>query len=214
MAKSIFIFVLLLTMISCNDNKSNVKDYPIHPVVFTDVKLTDHFWKPRLDTNRIITIPYDFKKSEETGRIDNFAIAGGNKKGAFTGIRYNDSDVFKIMEGAAYSLSTDPDPELENYMDSLIALIADAQEEDGYLYTARTINPDTVVRYTGKTRWSQLKDSHELYNIGHMYEAAVAYYITWTSQNQTGIFHIFHEWNYLHISTKIESPVCWVAMTD
>ncbi len=169
---------ILFSIISLSQkkDKSNNKDYPYQPVSFTNVRFTDNFWLPRLDTNRKITIPFDFKKSEETHRIDNFVVAGGLKEGSFIGIRYNDSDVFKIMEGAAYSLNNHPDPELEKYMDNLIKNIAAAQEDDGYLYTCRTINPDSLPRGAGDKRWSNLKDSHELYNIGHMYEAAVAYY--------------------------------------
>ncbi len=151
-------------------------DYPYKPVPFTRVKITDRFWQPRIETNRLVTIPYDFTKSEETGRIENFEVAAGMKKGEFIGRRYNDSDVFKIMEGAAYSLASHPDPELEKYMDDLIVKIAGAQEEDGYLYTNRTIDPGKTAPYAGKERWSYLDQSHELYNVGHMYEAAVAYY--------------------------------------
>ena len=176
MKKPFLLLLATILAVSCSDKDNNMKDYPVKPVAFTNVKFTDNFWLPRLDTNRIITIPYDFKKCEETCRIDNFAIAGGLKKGSFVGIRYNDSDVYKVIEGASYSLNIHPDPELEKYLDDLIAKIAAAQEDDGYLYTCRTINPDSLPAYTGKTRWSQLKDSHELYNIGHLYEAAVAYY--------------------------------------
>ncbi|MFC1635313.1 glycoside hydrolase family 127 protein [Planctomycetota bacterium] len=145
-------------------------------VPFTVVTFADEFWSPRMQTNREVTIPYDFKKCEETGRIDNFAKAGGLEEGEFKGIRFDDSDVFKVIEGAAYSLSLYPDPELDKYLDDLIAKIAAAQEEDGYLYTCRTIDPDTLPRGAGDTRWSLLASSHELYNVGHMYEAAVAHY--------------------------------------
>ncbi|MEN8153006.1 MAG: galactose-1-epimerase [Acidobacteriota bacterium] len=177
MKKTLIIFILIILTGSLM-NKENIvrKDYPFKPVSFTEVKFTDNFWLPRLNINRNITIPYDFKKCEETHRIDNFAIAGGLKEGAFKGIRYNDSDVFKVIEGASYSLNIHPDPELEKYLDNLIKKIAAAQEDDGYLYTCRTIDPENLPGYTGATRWSQLKDSHELYNIGHMYEAAVAYF--------------------------------------
>jgi uncharacterized protein len=168
---SLAVFVLIF---SCGSKTS--KDYPIQPVPFTDVKLNDNFWAPRLETNRIVTVPYDFKKCEETGRLDNFAKAGGLMAGEFVGIRYNDSDVFKIIEGASYSLSLSPDPDLEKYLDDLIFKIAAAQEDDGYLYTTRTINPDKPARAAGDTRWSYLNHSHELYNVGHMYEAAVAFY--------------------------------------
>ncbi len=170
------LLIVLFFMGSCSNKKNNMKDYPVNPVAFTNVKFTDNFWLPRLDTNRNVSISYDFTKCEETHRIDNFAIAGGLKEGSFIGIRYNDSDVFKVIEGASYSLNIYPDQELEDYLDDLIAKIAAAQEDDGYLYTCRTINPDSLPSYTGETRWSQLKDSHELYNIGHMYEAAVAFY--------------------------------------
>ena len=176
MKKCITFSVIIIFLASCSTKKNKISDYPVKPVPFTDVQFIDNFWLPRLDTNRIITIPYDFKKCEETDRLNNFAVAGGLKEGSFVGIRYNDSDVYKVIEGAAYSLSIHPDPELEKFLDDLIAKIAAAQEDDGYLYTCRTINPDSMPRHTGKTRWSQLKDSHELYNIGHMYEAAVAYY--------------------------------------
>ncbi len=176
MKKLNLLLLVTIFVVSCSNKDNSIKDYPVKPVAFTDVKFTDNFWLPRLDTNRIITIPYDFRKCEETHRIDNFAIAGGLQSGSFVGIRYNDSDVFKVIEGASYSLNIYPDPELEKYLDDLIAKIAAAQEDDGYLFTCRTINPDSLPRHTGETRWSQLKDSHELYNIGHMYEAAVAYY--------------------------------------
>jgi len=152
------------------------KDYAIKPVPFTQVQVTDSFWLPRIETNRKVTIPFAFKKCEETGRISNFEKAGGLIQGEFEGIRYNDSDVYKIMEGAAYSLSLRDDPELEKYMDELITKIAAAQEEDGYLYTARTIDPENPPPGAGEERWSNLGSSHELYNVGHMYEAAVAYF--------------------------------------
>jgi DUF1680 family protein len=154
----------------------DMHDYPITPVSFTKVKIEDNFWLPRLETNRKVTIPYDFEKCEETGRIQNFEVAGGLREGKFVGIRFNDSDVFKIMEGAAYSLAIYPDPELDSYLDQLISKIASAQEDDGYLYTARSINPGNLPSSTGKERWSFLDQSHELYNVGHMYEAAVAHY--------------------------------------
>jgi len=165
---------MLLFIAACA--KQSPKDYPIKPVPFTDVQISDQFWQPRMEINRTVTIPYDFKKCEETGRIDNFAKAGGLMEGEFVGIRYNDSDVYKVIEGAAYSLRLHPDPQLEQYLDDLIAKIAAAQEDDGYLYTARTINPAKPPKNAGAERWSYLIHSHELYNVGHMYEAAVAYY--------------------------------------
>ena len=152
-------------------------DYPIRPVTFTDVRFTDAFWLPRLEINRTVTLPYDFEKCEETGRVANFLKAAGKMEGPHEGLFFNDSDVFKVLEGAAYSLHLHPDPELGAYLDDLITNIAAAQEEDGYLYTARTIDPEAVkADKEGLTRWSRLQHNHELYNLGHLYEAAVAHY--------------------------------------
>ena len=153
-----------------------IRDYPIQPVPFTQVSIQDEFWKPRIETVIKVTIPYDFEKCEETGRIDNFSKAAGLMDGAHEGIFYNDSDVFKVVEGAAYALQIAPDPELESYVDDLIDKFTAAQEDDGYLYTARTIDPANVPERCGPERWSNLVVNHELYNVGHMYEAAVAYH--------------------------------------
>jgi DUF1680 family protein len=153
------------------------RDYPIRPVPFTAVRLTDAFWAPRIETNRTITIPAIFKKCEETGRIDNFAIAGGLMKGEYKGERYNDTDVYKTIEGASYSLMVHPDPALDHYLDGVIAKVAAAQEPDGYLYTPRTASPGKIQPGTGAERWAELAVSHELYNAGHLYEAAAAHYL-------------------------------------
>ncbi|RPG56989.1 MAG: glycoside hydrolase family 127 protein [Flavobacteriales bacterium TMED235] len=161
----------------------SVKDYPFVPVPFTKVSINDEFWGPRILTNRGVTIPDTFEKSEETGRIKNFAIAGGLEEGEHEGIFFNDSDVFKIIEGAGYSLNVNPDPKLKDYVDGVIAKIAAAQEEDGYLYTQRTINPSKVQQGAGEKRWDHMIHNHELYNVGHMYEAAVAYYLATGEKN-------------------------------
>ncbi len=152
-------------------------DYPITPISFTDVVFTDTFWRPRLITNQTITLPANFVKSEETGRISNFAKAGGLMEGKHEGIFFNDSDVFKIVEGAAYTLASMQDNELDAYLDKLIRLFAAAQEQDGYLYTARTIDPENAPAVIGKARWENIQIAHELYNVGHMYEAAAAHYL-------------------------------------
>ena len=158
-------------------------DYPFQPAEMTNVTMKAGFWLPRFETNRVVTVQVDFRKSEETGRISNFEYAGERRGCGFQGIPFNDSDVYKIIEGAAYTLSTHPDPELEKYLDDLIEKIAKAQEPDGYLYTARTLNFNygykngrAEYRMMGPTRWSHCAHSHELYNVGHMYEAAAAYY--------------------------------------
>lgn len=152
-------------------------DYPTTPVPLTHVTFADTFWAPRLETVRTVTLRAAFTQSEETGRIKNFEIAGGLAEGAFcTRYSFDDSDVFKIIEGAGYALATKKDPELERYVDGLVAKIAKAQEPDGYLFTARTIAPSNPIAMAGKERWVNLEHSHELYNLGHLYEAAVAYY--------------------------------------
>ena len=152
-------------------------DYPIRPVPFTDVEIDDSFWSPRMETNREVTIPYALQMCEETGRIDNFAIAGGLMEGSHQGYYFNDSDVAKVIEGAAYSLALYPDPELEAYVDDVIDKIAAAQEEDGYLYTARTAMTPDHLPPGGEKRWSNIEHGHELYNLGHMIEGAIAYYL-------------------------------------
>jgi DUF1680 family protein len=153
------------------------KDYPVRPVAFTDVKITDAFWAPRLETNRTVSVPSALKMNEETGRVDNFRKAARLMTGPYKGKRYNDSDVYKAMEGAAYTLMLHPDPALRKQLDDLVAIIGQAQEPDGYLYTTRTIDPKNPAPGAGPERWSNLRVSHELYNVGHMYEAAVAHYL-------------------------------------
>jgi len=174
----VLLIILILTIFSPSCKKTSRADYPFTPVSFKSVKLTDAFWAPRIETNRTVTIPYAFKLCEETGRVTNFEIAGGLKQGSFCSkYPFDDSDVYKIIEGAAYSISVHPDSELEKYVDGVITKIAAAQELDGYLYTARTIDPQhPPVDWVGKERWSNLYMSHELYNVGHLYEAAVAYF--------------------------------------
>jgi DUF1680 family protein len=167
-------------------------DYPAAPVPFTDVHLTDAFWAPRLDTNRTVTIPHNFKMSEDTGRIKNFEMAAAALGGATDGkycssYPFDDSDVYKTIEAASYALATHPDPELEGYVDRLVAKIAAAQEPDGYLYAARTIGGPPPQPWLGKERWSHLYMSHELYNLGHLYEAAAAHYQATKKKNLLGI---------------------------
>jgi DUF1680 family protein len=174
--------ILLTVMaVSCEVMKNKEKEagYPITPVPFTDITLKDNFWSRRIETNRTVTIPFGFEKCEEEGRIRNFARAGGFLKGGYEGkMPFDDSDVYKIIEGASYSLTVHPDPKLAKYIDDIIEKIAAAEEGDGYLCTWKTINPDTTPAWWVKPgpRWYSLGSSHELYNAGHMYEAAVAHY--------------------------------------
>jgi DUF1680 family protein len=159
------------------------RDYPVKPVPFTAVHFTDAFWLPRIETNRTVSIPFAFEKCEETKRVYNFERAGAVLRGEEVkdrtppGYPFDDSDLYKVVEGAAYALSVRKDPKLEAYLDGLITKIAAAQEKDGYLYTTRTIDPEHPHRWAGTKRWEKEKvDSHELYDLGHLYEAAVAYY--------------------------------------
>ncbi len=169
------IMLLLMIFIYCSSSK--MKDYPIQPVPFTKVQITDNFWKSRMEINRTVTIPHAFQKCAETGRFDNFAIAGGLKTGEHQGIfPFDDTDVYKTLEGASYSLMVHPDARLEAYLDSLINLIALAQEDDGYLYTARTNKAERLKNWFGEKRWEKIRGSHELYNLGHLYEAAAAHF--------------------------------------
>ena len=159
------------------------RDYPVKPVPFTSVHFTDAFWAPRLEINRKVTIPFAFKKDEETKRIYHFERAAAVLRGETLtdksppGYPFDDTDVYKVIEGAAYALNVEPDPKLESYVDGLIDKIAAAQEPDGYLYTTRTIDPQKPHQWAGTKRWELEKiNSHELYDLGHLYEAAVAYY--------------------------------------
>ena len=161
-------------------------DYPIKNVSFADAKATGGFWFDRLETNRVSTLATDWAKCAETPRIANLTNAAARALGTFGGIPFDDSDVYKVMEGTAYVLAQHPDEELERKLDWLIGQVANAQEPDGYLYSARTLGYSLSaedkkawgVKMMGAVRWSNIYDSHELYNLGHMIEAAVARYET------------------------------------
>jgi DUF1680 family protein len=175
-AALISLFALALPGCRARTAASSALDYPIRPVPFTQVRLTDPFWAPRLETNRTVSVPYALRMNEETGRVDNFRKAARLMPGPHKGRRFNDSDVYKAMEAAAYTLRLNPDPALERSLDDLIVLIGQAQEPDGYLYTTRTNDPAHPAPGAGPERWSNLRVSHELYNVGHMYEAAVGHF--------------------------------------
>lgn len=154
-------------------------DYPIQPVDFTHVHVHDRFWTPRMETNANITIPYVLQKCRENGRMDNFLKAAGKLPPTKTSeFPFDDTDLYKLIEGISYTLQVKKNPNLEKQLDSLIAIIADAQEPDGYLYTFRTMKPETLHPWISPRRWEKDPDlSHELYNCGHLYEAAVAHYL-------------------------------------
>ncbi|MCE5267267.1 MAG: glycoside hydrolase family 127 protein [Planctomycetaceae bacterium] len=145
------------------------KHRTLSAVPFTAVKFEDAFWTPRLVTNREVSLPHNFEWCERTGRIDNFAKAGKLMPGKFEGLCFNDSDVFKVLEGASYSLAAHADSALDKTVDGVVRKIAAAQQPDGYLNTYFTLAEP------GK-RWTRLASHHELYCAGHMIEAAVAHY--------------------------------------
>jgi len=151
-------------------------DYAIRAVPSSAVTIDDEFWAPKLETNRRVTIPHILRENDATGRVANFEKAAGKKQGAYEGRRFNDTDVYKIIEAASYSLALVPDPGLSTRLDALIDLIAASQEKDGYLMPARTIDPAHPAPGLGPERWAYENGSHELYNAGHLYEAAVAHF--------------------------------------
>lgn len=152
-------------------------DYPIAPVAFNKIKLTDQFWLPRLTVQKNETIPFALKKTERA--VDNLRLTGAFLRGEDASKpfphRFVSSDLYKVMEGAAYSLTLDRNPRLEEEMDQLIRIIGQAQQDDGYLYVAHTCG---IARPSemGEEPYSWVVHSHELYNMGHMYEGAVAYF--------------------------------------
>ncbi len=187
-----------LTCIYITGNAQINHGYPIDPVPFTSVKVTDKFWGQRLQASREVTIPLAFNKCEETGRYENFVKAAHpSDTYKVEGLSFDDTDVYKTIEGASYSLQTYPDKKLQKYIDSVLVIVAGAQEPDGYLYTARTMNPKHPHNWAGKERWVAVENlSHEFYNLGHMIEGAVAHY------QATG------KRNFLNIAIKYADCVC------
>ena len=171
--------IILLTSADKN-KKANHQDggYPITPVQFTSVKVSDGFWGQRLKASREVTIPLAFSKCEETGRYENFVKAAHpSEEYKVGGLAFDDTDVYKTIEGASYVLQTYPDKKLEAYIDSVLVIVAAGQEPDGYLYTSRTMNPKHPHNWSGDHRWEKVEVlSHELYNLGHMVDGAVAHY--------------------------------------
>jgi uncharacterized protein len=141
----------------------------LRAVPFTEVKIQDAFWAPRRETNRLASIPVNLENLEKSGNLENLRLAAKRATQGFQGPVFMDSDVYKALEAAAYSLATDPDPALDRRLDDIIAILAAAQQPDGYL------NSYYTVKEPGR-RWSNLRDNHELYCAGHMFEAAVAHY--------------------------------------
>lgn len=162
--------------------KAQTHGYPFTQVPFTQVKIAEHsFWGQRLKAAREVTIPLAFGKCQSEGRYENFVKAAHPSEtydvSSFMGFPFDDTDVYKTIEGASYILQTYPDRRLKAYIDSVLDIVAAAQEPDGYLYTPRTINPKKPHSWSGMQRWSREEaGSHELYNLGHMVDAACAHY--------------------------------------
>ena len=180
MRSSLF-FASLLLLTGCSNSGQQMmvnSQYPIDPVPFTSVKVDGGFWGQRLQASREVTVPLAFSKCEETGRYRNFENAAHPSDTIHVGgFSFDDTDVYKTIEGASYLLQTYPDEKLKNYIDSVLVIVAGAQEPDGYLYTARTMNPKHPHEWAGSKRWEKVEElSHEFYNLGHMLEAAVAHY--------------------------------------
>lgn len=155
--------------------------YSLEPIDIRNIKLTDAFWLPIIQRVQETTLAFALEKCAEEGRFDNFLIAGGQMEGVVKGaMPFDDTDVYKIIEGASNSLISAPNPSLEKLLDSLIAIVKVGQEADGYLTTWRTINPAKPpapwVAVDKGVRWESLNMSHELYNAGHLYEAAVVHH--------------------------------------
>ena len=178
MKKIMAVALLFPTLSSSAQEKLSSHGYPIDPVPFTSVKVTDSFWGQRLKASRETTIPLAFSKCEETGRYQNFVKAAHpNDTIKVGGLAFDDTDVYKTIEGASYLLQTYPDRKLEQYIDSVLTIVAAAQEPDGYLYTSRTMNPRHPHEWAGSKRWEKVEElSHEFYNLGHMVEGAIAHY--------------------------------------
>ena len=172
----------------CLGLSAQQRDYPYTAVSFTSVHLSDNFWLPRIKVNHNITIPASFERCERTGRVKNFEMAAVQSGKFCTIFPFDDTDIYKTIEGASFSLSLFPDKKLEAYIDSLIDKVAKAQEPDGYLYTARTIDPLHPHAWSGMKRWEKERElSHELYNSGHLYEAAAAHFAATGKRNLLNI---------------------------
>jgi len=185
--KKLIFALLALIALNCSRESSKYSDYPITAVGIRNVILNDNFWLPKIKTIQDVTIRYAFDKCDKEGRMENFLIAGGVEKGTTKGkMPFDDTDLYKIIEGASYSLISNPNPELEAYIDSIIAIIKIGQEPDGYLTTWFTINREKPPAWwvkPSKTRWENEVSSHELYNSGHLFEAAAAHFLATGKRN-------------------------------
>jgi DUF1680 family protein len=153
-------------------------DYPLKPVPFNRVEMTSDFGRPRLQTQRKTLVPFAFERTQPG--VEHLKAArdflAGKKVEGHRAHRFIDSDLYKVMEGAAYLLQLRSDPELEKTLDDLADVIAGAQHENGYLYPSHTTGAGSSKNMMGDKPYTFIVHSHELYNVGHLYEAAIAYY--------------------------------------
>jgi len=163
------LFILLTGVIQSAEGQ----DYKLRPLSLKKVRVTDQFWVPRIEINRTVTIPLVLQKCQEKGFIDAFEKAGGLTHAEHKGHlgAWSDTDVYKVIEGASYSLQNHPDRELEEFIDGIIDKIAAAQWEDGYLYTRYSL----PLRQPEK-RYSDVTHDHEIFCAGELLEMAVAYF--------------------------------------
>ncbi|WP_346856070.1 beta-L-arabinofuranosidase domain-containing protein [uncultured Draconibacterium sp.] len=161
--------LLLIVVFIVGTYALQAQKYAVKPVPFNKVKINDNFWAPRLEAHAHTTLETCITQTQDsTERINNFAKAAGVMEGKHEGIYFDDSDVYKAMEGIAYSLINNPNKKNEALLDKWIGLIAKAQQPDGYLNTFYTLNHPTE-------RWTDM-EKHEMYCGGHMIEAAVAHH--------------------------------------
>ena len=174
--RALFLAGVTAVTLTMNATAKTVGPAPIQEVPFTQVHLNDGFWTPRIEINRTVSIPSAFRECEANGRFDNFALAAGLIEGEHKGdFSFDDTDPYKVIEGASYSLAVHYDAKLDHYLDSVINIIAQAQEPDGYLTTCVTNKCTRLSGWWGTHRWEKI-NSHELYNSGHLIESAVAHY--------------------------------------
>ena len=200
--------VLLIAVCSCTDTNPTISSQTLTPVPFHEVKLTDSFWLPRLITQKQTLVPFALDKTQPA--VDNLRKTANFLKGIPDELpfphRYVASDLYKVMEGAACLLTLERDDALEVRMDQIIDYIADAQQADGYHYESHITGVSKDASQwggagMGDKPYSWVVHSHELYNMGHMYEAAIAYYqatgkdkwLQVAEKNARHINHVFFE---------------------
>lgn len=184
MNNRLLISLLFLAAIAC---ERQTEEKNARPVDFTCVEVTDQFWKPRIETNASVTIPHILAMCYEEGRVANFKRAAGLEEGRWQGhMGFDDTDVYKVIEGMSFTYSVTADEALRQEMDTLIYYIGKAQLPDGYLYTPYQLRARDYMKIScsyDKERYDNLYSSHEFYNMGHLYEAAVAHYTATGQRN-------------------------------